>query len=127
VELLKSDLARYLLVIIDRNYVASKLLYEHIIFFSVKVVPRKIDKLTTKDGHTIFLLMEDGISKLTIRWKLSSFLRLDEASISLNGPNLSSRTLVEQKSVMFDKHQEHAGKPALPIISPFSFGRFGEL
>jgi hypothetical protein len=29
--------------------------------------------------------------------------------------------------VMFDKHQEHAGKPALPIISPFSFGRFGEL
>jgi hypothetical protein len=22
---------------------------------------------------------------------------------------------------------EHAGKPALPTISPFSFGRFGEL
>jgi hypothetical protein len=22
--------------------------------------------------------------------------------------------------------QEHAGKPALPTISPFSFGRFGE-
>jgi hypothetical protein len=23
--------------------------------------------------------------------------------------------------------QEYAGKPALPTISPFSFGRFGEL
>jgi hypothetical protein len=29
--------------------------------------------------------------------------------------------------VLLVYQQEHAGKPALPTISPFSFGRFGEL
>ncbi|KAL3913085.1 MAG: hypothetical protein SGILL_006628 [Bacillariaceae sp.] len=102
VELLKNALARYL--VIDGNEVGAKLLSEedgNLSFSNVKVVPRKMEWSTTKEGDTIFLLIEGEISKLSIGWKWSSFLLLEDAGIHFEGLKLSARILVE-KTPEFD-------------------------
>ncbi|KAG7359120.1 glutamate-cysteine ligase [Nitzschia inconspicua] len=98
VRLLQEALSRY--ADIDRRHVETKLLSQedgNITFNNIKIVPQKFELSSSNDGYRKILLLEGEISKLTIGWRWSSFMVLEESWIRLEGVDLTGTIVVERQ------------------------------